>query len=161
MGETIRRRITGGNAPVQQGGSDNQEMAIYGDRLRELMQARGESQSSLAVRARVSQPTIQRILAGEIKNPTGDTLRKLASALDVEVSALATHRPGLLSVQSPEPPVYQMPLVDLLDRLCTILDAQPAVRAEAIALVARYLERPDARPQVAQAIHALVSPARR
>ena len=161
MWETIRARIAARNTPMARGDTDNPDMAIYGDRLKELMATTGDSQASLATRARVTQPTIQRILSGEIANPKSDTLRKLAHAFVVDVSTLTSARNGLDAVCEVAPPVYQVPLVDLLNRLAALLDGHPEVRHEAISLIARYLERPEAREQIGLAIRALIDERRK
>lgn len=55
----------------------------YGLYLKRLMEEQGVSQYALAARAGVPQPTIQRILSGETRNPKMDTIRQLLSALGV------------------------------------------------------------------------------
>lgn len=61
-------------------------------RLRELREARYLSQRALAEKAQVSVPTIVRLEAGFDK-PTWQTINRLAAALDVEPSELATPIP--------------------------------------------------------------------
>jgi transcriptional regulator with XRE-family HTH domain len=61
--------------------------AIPGN-LRRLMQRRDFQQAELAKRSGLSEATISRILSGEQRNPTAETLRALARALGVGVADL-------------------------------------------------------------------------
>ncbi len=56
--------------------------------LRKLREAKGLSQEKLARMADVANNTIIKIEAGKNQNPTLDTLRKIAKALDVSVDEL-------------------------------------------------------------------------
>lgn len=58
-----------------------------GERLKYLRTSRGLSQAQLAKEAKVSQPTIAQIESGK-KDPSVETLRKIARVLDVEVASL-------------------------------------------------------------------------
>ncbi len=60
----------------------------YSKWLGQLMAETDESQYSLAAKSGVPQPTIQRILSGETKNPKADTVRKLLRALGRDPDAL-------------------------------------------------------------------------
>lgn len=61
-----------------------------GKRLAVVMEKAGKSQSSLAKETGVSQATIGLILSGKVKNSKSDTIAKLARALNVPISWLAT-----------------------------------------------------------------------
>ncbi len=65
--------------------------------LKELRALRGMSQEYLAEESRVGLRTIQRIENSE-SSPTGETIKRLANALEVELSELAT--PGSISETS-------------------------------------------------------------
>ena len=56
--------------------------------LRKLRKAKGLSQEKLARLADVANNTIIKIEAGKNQNPTLDTLKKIAKALDVSVDDL-------------------------------------------------------------------------
>jgi len=56
--------------------------------LRKLRKAKGLSQEKLARMADVANNTIIKIEAGKNQNPTLDTLKKMAKALDVSVDEL-------------------------------------------------------------------------
>jgi len=56
--------------------------------LRKLREAKGLSQEKLARLADVANNTIIKIEAGKNQNPTLDTLKKIAKALDVSVDDL-------------------------------------------------------------------------
>jgi len=56
--------------------------------LRKLRVARGLSQEKLARLADVANNTIIKIEAGKNQNPTLDTLKKIAKALDVSIDDL-------------------------------------------------------------------------
>lgn len=56
--------------------------------LRKLREAKGLSQEKLARLADVSNNTIIKIETGKNQNPTLDTLKKIARALDVSVDRL-------------------------------------------------------------------------
>ena len=58
-----------------------------GERIKFLRSSRELSQAQLAKSAKVSQPTIAQIESGK-KDPSVDTLIKIAKVLDVEVAAL-------------------------------------------------------------------------
>lgn len=60
----------------------------YSKWLSQLMAETDNTQYSLAVKSGVPQPTIQRILSGETKNPKADTVRKLLRALGRDPDAL-------------------------------------------------------------------------
>lgn len=133
-------------------------MSSYGDRLRELMTDRGETQASLARKSGVRQPTVARILSGETPNPKGDTLRRLASALAVDVSALSAQRPGSAAVREPAPEPMRS-IGQIMELLAERIDAAPeSTRSEALALISAYLERPEARPRIGAAVALLLAP---
>ncbi|MFL1404216.1 helix-turn-helix domain-containing protein [Marinobacter sp. M1N3S26] len=82
----IRQRIHSGNTSAllprkYTPAYDYRMETIYSEWLRKLMDKRGISQYKLASLSGVPQPTIQRILSGESKNPKADTLSKLSRAL--------------------------------------------------------------------------------
>jgi transcriptional regulator with XRE-family HTH domain len=56
--------------------------------LRKLREAKGLSQERLARLADVANNTIVKIEAGKNQNPTLDTLKKIANALDISVNDL-------------------------------------------------------------------------
>jgi len=56
--------------------------------LRKMREAKGLSQEKLARLADVANNTIIKIEAGKNQNPTLDTLKKVAKALDVSVDEL-------------------------------------------------------------------------
>ncbi len=56
--------------------------------LRKLREARGLSQEKLARLADVANNTLIKMESGENKNPTLDTLKKIAKALEVSVDEL-------------------------------------------------------------------------
>ena len=58
-----------------------------GQRIRFLRESRGFSQAHLARDAKLSQPTIAQIESGK-KDPSVETLRKIAKVLDVEIASL-------------------------------------------------------------------------
>jgi transcriptional regulator with XRE-family HTH domain len=60
----------------------------YSKWLSHLMTETGETQYSLAAKSGVPQPTIQRILSGETKDPKANTVRKLLRALGRDPNAL-------------------------------------------------------------------------
>ena len=59
------------------------------DALREAMEARGETDYGLAVKAGVGASYIRDIFRGKVKSPTFDKLARLASALEVSVDSLS------------------------------------------------------------------------
>ena len=65
--------------------SNNQNLAKNIERLRK---AKGLSQEKLARLADVANNTLIKMESGENKNPTLDTLKKVAKALDVSVDDL-------------------------------------------------------------------------
>ena len=65
--------------------SNNQNLAKNIERLRK---ARGLSQEKLARLADVANTTLFKMESGENQNPTLDTLKKVAKALDVSVDDL-------------------------------------------------------------------------
>lgn len=68
-------------------------MRVSGTALRELRMKNGFSQEELSGRAGVSARTIQRIENDEV-NPNGDSLRRIAAALNVVVEDLMTKSPS-------------------------------------------------------------------
>ncbi len=71
------------------------EISEFGKRLKKLMAERGEmSQYALSKQSGVPQPTIQRLLKGETKHPSSETLIKLAKALSVDLSLMVQEQPG-------------------------------------------------------------------
>jgi len=63
-------------------------MSNIANNLRKLRKAKGLSQERLARLANVANNTIVKIEAGKNKNPTLETLRKVAKALDISVDEL-------------------------------------------------------------------------
>jgi len=63
-------------------------MANIADNVRKARKKAGLSQDKLAREADVAYNTIVKIESGENPNPTIDTLKKIASALDVDVGDL-------------------------------------------------------------------------
>ncbi len=64
-------------------------MSTISKNLRKLRDAKGLSQEKLARLADVANNTIVKIEAGKNKNPTLDTLKKIAKALDVSLDDLS------------------------------------------------------------------------
>jgi len=65
--------------------SNNQNLS---KNIRKLREAKGLSQEKLARLADVANNTLIKMESGENQNPTLDTLRKVAKALDVSVDDL-------------------------------------------------------------------------
>jgi transcriptional regulator with XRE-family HTH domain len=63
------------------------DKSVFGNRIKELRNKRGMSQEFLAEESGLSLRTIQRVEKGE-SNPTGDSLKKLANALNVNPDEL-------------------------------------------------------------------------
>ena len=63
-------------------------MSNIANNLRKLRKAKGLSQERLARLANVANNTIVKIEAGKNKNPTLDTLKKIAKAFEVSVDDL-------------------------------------------------------------------------
>ena len=63
-------------------------MANIADNLRKARKKKGLSQDKLAREAGVAYNTVVKIESGENKNPTIDTLRSIARALDISVDNL-------------------------------------------------------------------------
>ena len=63
-------------------------MSNIASNLRKLRKAKGLSQERLARLANVANNTIVKIEAGKNKNPTLDTLKKIAKVLEVSVDEL-------------------------------------------------------------------------
>jgi len=63
-------------------------MSNIANNLRKLRKAKGLSQERLARLANVANNTIVKIEAGKNKNPTLDTLKKIAKVLEVSVDEL-------------------------------------------------------------------------
>lgn len=74
---------------------------IFGDKIRELREARDWSQAELARRSGVAQPTISSIEAGEQR--TSRKLPKIAAALEVKVSDLDPEFKDLVGVLDRSP----------------------------------------------------------
>jgi len=67
--------------------SNNQNLA---NNIKKLRETKGLSQEKLARLADVANNTLIKMESGENKNPTLDTLKKVAKALDVSVDDLIT-----------------------------------------------------------------------
>ena len=65
--------------------SNNQNLA---NNIKKLREAKGLSQEKLARLADVANNTLIKMESGENQNPTLDTLKKVAKALDVSVDEL-------------------------------------------------------------------------
>ena len=63
-------------------------MANIADNIRKARKKKGLSQDKLAREAGVAYNTVVKIESGENKNPTIETLRNIAKALDVSVDEL-------------------------------------------------------------------------
>ena len=63
-------------------------MANISDNIRKVRKKTGLSQDKLARKADVAYNTVVKIESGENKNPTIETLRSIAKALDVSVDDL-------------------------------------------------------------------------
>jgi len=63
-------------------------MANIADKVRKARKKKGLSQDKLAREADVAYNTVVKIESGENKNPTIETLRSIARALDVSVDDL-------------------------------------------------------------------------
>lgn len=59
-----------------------------GERLRRYREEKGWSQSDLSRVSQVAQPTISAIEGGSNRAPTGETIHRLAKALEVTMEAL-------------------------------------------------------------------------
>lgn len=61
---------------------------MIGERIIQLRQERGLDQTELAERAGLPQPTVSRIENGQRRNPNAESMRRIASALNVKVDDL-------------------------------------------------------------------------
>lgn len=59
-----------------------------GERIRQLRQQRGMSINRLAAAAGVAHSVVSRLEHGHVTNPTAETLRRLATALEVPLTEL-------------------------------------------------------------------------
>ncbi|HEV2091698.1 MAG TPA: helix-turn-helix transcriptional regulator [Rubrobacter sp.] len=73
-------------------------MSEFGAVIKQLRNAKGWSQGQLAVYSETSQPTVNQIETGK-RNPSTETLEKLARALEVEVADLFPKAPRGLSLE--------------------------------------------------------------
>ena len=62
----------------------------FGERLKELLFAKGMSQRELALRARITEASITRYIKGE-RNPSAKILQRMADAMDCSVECLLTN----------------------------------------------------------------------
>jgi transcriptional regulator with XRE-family HTH domain len=88
--------------------------------IRAYIARTGESERGLSVRAGVNDKTVNQILAGKMRSNRGDTLMKLAAAMDMDLSSLlgkgATERGAPTGVPSlPEHTPRNMPGVPEID----------------------------------------------
>ena len=67
--------------------SNNQNLA---NNIKKLREAKGLSQEKLARLADVANNTIIKIEGGKNQNPTFDTLKKIAKALDISIDDLTS-----------------------------------------------------------------------
>ena len=80
----------------------------FGERLKSMRKEKKMTQATLAEKSGISSNTIFSFESGRRKNPTSDTIFKLASALDVDPGELAAGWPGLKVIggnnsETPEP----------------------------------------------------------
>lgn len=73
-------------------------MSEFGAVIKQLRNEKGWSQGQLAVYSETSQPTVNQIETGK-RNPSTETLEKLARALEVEVADLFPKAPRGLSLE--------------------------------------------------------------
>jgi transcriptional regulator with XRE-family HTH domain len=73
-------------------------LSEFGAVIKQLRNAKGWSQGQLAVYSETSQPTVNQIETGK-RNPSTETLEKLARALEVEVADLFPKGPRGLSLE--------------------------------------------------------------
>lgn len=66
----------------------SKEKSPLGDNIRKFRNQKGLSQEKLARLADVSLPTLTKIEAGETPNPTIETVKSLASALNISIDNL-------------------------------------------------------------------------
>jgi transcriptional regulator with XRE-family HTH domain len=66
----------------------------FGGVIRAVRQRRGLRQADLAAKARVSQSTVSRIERGHVGSLSVDTIRRVASALDIRVELIGRWRAG-------------------------------------------------------------------
>jgi len=85
------------------------DMAI-GDIIREIREARDISQRQLAHDAGVKQSVLSRIESGDTPNPRAETLRAIAEALNVPVTAILG-RPAPVDRLTPRPARVSIPIV--------------------------------------------------
>ena len=120
MAHTIRERIYSSNTPAWLPQSNAlththvmNKPTEFGERLVVLMKLRGLTQYSLAKASGVPQPTIQRLITGETRNPKVETLRQLASTLNAtETLELKDPVMGLQDVEK-KLPAADPTLVDI------------------------------------------------
>ena len=74
-----------GRKPAQMERASSTAGEYLGIRVRDLRQSRGLSQKALAEMAKVAQATVAHIETGR-KDPSVETLRKIAKALDVHIA---------------------------------------------------------------------------
>lgn len=74
-------------------GTYSEGMTVH-ERLAQLMKDHNISQNQLAAKTKVPQPTIQRILSGESRDPRHSTLEKIARFFKVNVSELRGDPPA-------------------------------------------------------------------
>lgn len=63
-------------------------MTILGDNIKKLRERAGMSAKDLSLKSLVGQSTISEIEVGKIKNPRGETLMKIAKALNISVEEI-------------------------------------------------------------------------
>lgn len=141
MSKTIRSRIYRINTypflTDPYASAHNARVTIYSNRLRRLMASRGETQYSLAEKTGVPQPTIQRILSGETRNPKIDTLQKLADQLGAELLLPQTTADRLVMARDSKSCSTSASTVN--DRGATYRIDSPRIRA-ALDQIARAVE---------------------
>ena len=76
-----------------------------GETLKRLLARTGENAHALAEKIGVSQPTLHRIIHGDTRTPTGDTMRKMAKFFSLTLEDLYTGNIGTHTAVAP--PVTQ------------------------------------------------------
>ena len=116
-----------------------------GKRIRDLREARGLEQGDLAKLARIKQSTLSDLERGRSKSPRGDTLVKLAAALEVDPDSLMTGDP---KQHKPQPDIEH---AELLDIYLALTDShRSALLAAARAMLGSQPEPPPPSPFTGQ-----------
>ncbi|QOD84161.1 helix-turn-helix domain-containing protein [Chromobacterium haemolyticum] len=110
------------------------------ERLDRLMKHRNINQNQLAAETKVPQPTIQRILSGESRDPRHSTLEKIAKFFNISVAELRGDVPAGYYESQPitrttnqllmaeEPAIYQVNREAMLKELVSQLNKQEVIQ---------------------------------